>query len=382
MKSPIVMVTPFKTDYYREYANAFHSAGRLKKTLLWKRNGYPGIPEDKVELRPFMGKLAYGAAKLFGRDRGETFRFAMYPEFDRWAAKRVTPGDWVFSSYGYANECFRLARSHGGKTLLDGGNSHPQHFWDLLSSEYRKWNVRAHPVPPFHSKRSIQMMEHVDYVLAPSNFVAQSFLDKGFEEKQILKTFYPVNLPVFKPDPHDRPRDRPFTIVNTGSLSVRKGTPYLLEAFRIIHRAVPDVRFLLTTSVADSLKPIMAKYADLPIEWSPYLSAENLALRLQSADLFILPSLEEGLVRTAIQAMACGLPCVLTPNTGANDYIRESENGSIVPICDAQAIADAALTWWERIQNGHRVDVGNLHDELSPEAFQRRVVSMLGAIDP
>ena len=99
----------------------------------------------------------------------------------------------------------------------------------------------------------------------------------------------------------------------------------------------------------DDVKPVLSRYRDLPIEWSGYLSHDQLVGRLQSADIFVLPSLEEGLVRTACEAMACGLPAVLTPNTGANDFVRPGVNGEVVPIRDPQAIADAVLKWAEII---------------------------------
>lgn len=373
----ISMVTPFKTDYYREYANAFRESGKLRKSLLWTREGFPDIPPEQSDLLPVLGKASYAGTRLLGRDLGERFRFSLYPQFDRWAAGRLVPGDDVFSSYGYANECFRRAKSSGGRTFLDGGNSHPDNFWSLMTEEHSRWGYKKPPIPKRHYERSLRMMEDVDYVFAPSDFVAQSFASRGFSERQILKIFYPVNLSIFKPVDQERPKKRPFTIVNTGALSFRKGTPYLLEAFRMIHRQNPDTRFLLTKSISEQAKPFFDKYNDLPIEWSHYLSAPQLAERLRNADLFILPSLEEGLVRTAIQALACGLPCILTPNTGSSEYVEEGINGSIVPIRDPKAIADAALSWWVRIEKGYRMPVANLQNTLNIEAFRSKANELM-----
>ncbi|MCH1923037.1 hypothetical protein L9G15_26860, partial [Shewanella sp. A3A] len=78
------------------------------------------------------------------------------------------PGDHVLSSYGYANSCFRHARRHGGKTFLDGGNSHPENFWNLLTEEHRTWGCNYPPISRQHYRRALAMMEDVDYVLSPS----------------------------------------------------------------------------------------------------------------------------------------------------------------------------------------------------------------------
>jgi len=170
---------------------------------------------------------------------------------------------------------------------------------------------------------------------------------------------------------------RPFTIINTGSLSLRKGTPYLLEAFRMIRKQIPDARLLLTNAVSDSIKPILAKYSELPIEWAPYLPPAQLAERLRSADLFILPSLEEGLVRTALEAMACGLPVILTPNTGAAQYIEEGINGSVVPIHDPKAISAAALKWQEKLASGLTVSPAGISEKLTIAQLEQRLAQLL-----
>lgn len=372
-----VIAVPFRTDYYTNYARILEQAGMLRMGLMWTRNGFPGVPDERHQLFPLLGLLAYAAAKTLPPYPAESFRFALHPWFDSWAARKLQPGDHVISSYGYANRCFEKARSNGGLTFLDGGNSHPAHFWELIDEEHKRWNCPVPPIAPFQYRRALAMMEHVDYVLSPSHFVSNSFLERGFRQEQILKVFYPVDLSNFRPCTEERPTDRPFTIINTGGLSLRKGTPYLLEAFRLIHQRIPNTRFLLTEAVTASVKTIVAKYSDLPIEWAPYLPEKELGERLRSADLFILPSLEEGLVRTALQAIATGIPCVLTPNTGANDYIEEGANGSIVPIRDATAIADAACNWWERIREGQRIDTGDFASRLNIDQLSRLLPELL-----
>ena len=193
------------------------------------------------------------------------------------------------------------------------------------------------------------MLKDVDFVLSPSSFVTRSFLERGFEPERILRNVYPVDLTCFQPSKQERPKNRPLTIISTSSLSLRKGSPYLLEGFRIVRKSIPNARLLLTRVVEDSVKEILSKYSDLDIEWSPSLPHAQLANRLRSADIFVLPSLEEGLARTAIEALACGLPAIVTPNTGVNDWITSGQNGEDVPIRDSQAIAEAVFKWADRV---------------------------------
>jgi glycosyltransferase involved in cell wall biosynthesis len=410
------LVVPFRTDYYNAYAGALQRANLLRNCIMWTRRPMPGVPKDKNLLNPPLGLAAYVGAQCLPAYYAEAFRFSLYPLFDRWARTKLMPGDHIISSYAHANESFKWVRQHGGKTFLDGGNSHPDNFWEVLSEEHQRWACPYPPVPRFYYERARRMMEDVDYVLSPSNFVSQSFLDRGFKQNQIIPVIYPVDLTMFSPRidrgwrmangsprqlnlvadgegsgegsrvaraSEERLPPRPFTIINTGSLSLRKGTPYLLEAFRMIRKQLSDSRLLLTNAVSDSIKPILAKYSDLPIEWAPYLPPSQLAERLRSADLFILPSLEEGLVRTALEAMACGLPVILTPNTGTAQYVQEGVNGSVVPICEADAIAQQALWWREKLGSGYAVPVDNLSAQFSLERLDNMLMSGLAkALSP
>lgn len=233
-------------------------------------------------------------------------------------------------------------------------------------------------MPPYLYERCKANLEDTDYVLSPSSYVTNSFLARGFRPEQILKNVYPVDLSIFRPAENRRPKDRPLTIINTGSLSLRKGTPYLLEAFRAVNAKIPSARLLLTRNIENSLYQILPKYRDLPIEWSPGLSKPQLAERLRSADLFVLPSLEEGLVRTACEAMACGLPIIVTPHTGVNDFVRPGVSGEVVPIRDAAATADAILKWADRILTpGWQPKVMADLEPLSFEYFSREFIHQL-----
>ena len=347
MSSPgqFVVATP-QRSVCDHNARTLERAGWLRFLALGTRRGTAGVPPERTRLYPWIGLKSFVAARLFSAFAAESCRFSLLPQFDAWVKEQLAPGDHILSSYGYTNECFKFVRAHGGKTFVDAGNSHIDHYWEVISEEHRRWNCPTPPFSPFWLERAREMLaEHTDYVLSPSSYVTNSFLARGFKPEQILSNIYPVNLEQFSPSPVPRPRDRSLTLVNTGSLSLRKGTPYLLEAFRLIRQKHPTARLLLTRIIQDDVKPVLARNRDLPVEWSPPLPHAQLADRLRSADLFVLPSLEEGLVRTACEAMACGLPAILTPHTGANDFIQPDVNGEVVPIRDPRAIADAVFKW-------------------------------------
>ncbi len=375
-----VVATPNRTCA-DPFARALERADRLRFLALGTRRGISGVPPERTRLKPAVGLVAYAAARMLSNFAAESFRFRLHPWFDRWVCAQLLPGDHILSSYGYTNACFDFVRRHRGHTFLDAGNSHPEQFWSILTEELRRWNSPYTPVARHHYERSLAMLPLVDYVLAPSSFVAKSFLDRGFSPDRVLRNIYPVDLSCFVPLPEPRPTSRPLTVISTGRLSLRKGSPYLLEAFQLVLRKHPTAQLLLTRDIETSIRPILGLYRDLPIHWAPSLPHPRLAERLRSADVFVLPSLEDGYAVTLAEALACGLPVVTTPNTGASDLVEPGVNGEIVPIRDAKAMADAILNCRDRIQHGDIPQPSNLRERLSFETFENTFLAQLAALN-
>jgi glycosyltransferase involved in cell wall biosynthesis len=361
-------------------ARVLEREGRLRLLAMGTRRGAAGVSPEHTLLNPRIGLASYIAARLLPPFQAESLRYRLLPWFDHWVLKNLKPGDNIISSYAYANKCFDFVKQHGGKTFVDAGNSHVENFWNILNEEHRRWNCSYPPVALHWYQRARETLQKADFILSPSSYVTRSFLERGFKPEQILRNIYPVDLQVFRPSEVSRPKNRPLTVINTGSLSLRKGTPYLLEAFRLVLGSEPSARLLLTQSVREEVEPILKKNCDLPIEWSPGLPHAQLAERLRSADVFVLPSLEEGLVRTALEALACGLQVVLTPHCGANDFVAPGVNGEVVPIRDPGATAQAILKCWEKTRHGYKPPVGDLAQRLSFDTFAAEFLDQLRKI--
>lgn len=377
-QTPISVACPIRS-VCDHHAKVFAKIGRLQDHYLGTRRGVEGIPESRSRRFPLVGLLSFVVAKIMPR-YGESAKVACFPMFDAWVKNQIPAGTAVFSSYGYALETFRKIRKTGGINILDGGNSHFDHYWQVVSDEHARWGCHSPPFPRPWYERGLKTIELADWVFSPSSYVTQSFIDRGFPAERILHLPYPVDLGNFSPVPAIKITDSPLRVICTGGVSLRKGFPYLLEAMRII-RKERDAILMLSGTPHRSMRSIIAQYPDVPIDWAPYLNHQQLGERLKSGHVFALLSLEEGLARTALEAMTCGLPVVLTPNTGVSDFVIPGINGEVVPIRDPQAAAAAIIRCYERRIAGDAFVDQNLQRALSFETFEERLISHLKTID-
>src|SRR2546426_3460638 len=135
------------------------------------------------------------------------------------------------------------------------------------------------------------------------------------------------------------PREnRRFRVVFVGSCSIRKGIGYLLEALQPTIRQ-GAVEAWLIGGVTPEAKPVLKGHAGEFVHQG-VLPRAKLAEYLSRCDVMVLPSIEEGLALVQAQAMACGLPVIATPNTGAEELFTHGVEGFIVPIRDPKAVRE------------------------------------------
>ena len=158
---------PIRSVCYHQ-ARVFAKLGRLQGHYLGTRRGAAGIPEELTHKFPLVGLISYAAATTF-HYKSEAAKVAGFPLFDRWVKRQLPEGVGIFSSYGYTVQSFRKARSIGGMTFLDAGNSHPANFWSIVAEEHARWNVKVDPYPRNWNKWGLESVELTDWVFSPSS---------------------------------------------------------------------------------------------------------------------------------------------------------------------------------------------------------------------
>lgn len=174
-----------------------------------------------------------------------------------------------------------------------------------------------------------------------SRFTAQTLIERGIPAEHICVVPYGVDHTAFAQRRAAPRAERPFTVLYVGSLSQRKGLSYLLDAIRSLN--TKTIRLVLCgRGIVDAR--LIATYSDINVEVRIGLSRTELIRQAHSADMFVLPSLAEGFGHVILEAMSCGLPVLATPHTCAPDVIEHGKHGFIVPIRDAEAIAER-IAW-------------------------------------
>jgi len=173
-----------------------------------------------------------------------------------------------------------------------------------------------------------------DLILTPSTFVSNTFKKFGFTNTLSLN--FGINLDNFYPY-KEKQSKKTFDILFVGQLSVRKGLHYLINAFKKFDH--PNKRLHIVgveTEEIDFFKGLI-KFED-NIIFHGIKKGNDLRDMYNFADVFVLPSLEEGFAIVIKEALACGCPVIVSENTGAKEFVQENECGLVVPIKDSNSI--------------------------------------------
>lgn len=313
------------------------------------KRAFPEAPPERVRCVPAreIVRLGLRGSFLQGLLSSGERPFSVngvYRHFDGKVAERVHQMcvDGVYAYEGGALQTFRQARRKGVATLYELPSSHWHWEHRLLSEEAGRNPVFANLLPklkdsPGHMRWKDEELELADLVLVPSEHVRSTLLGVVPDERIRVVNYGapPVRTrPAVCGDPH-----RPLQVLFVGALSQRKGVGYLLDAIEML-----DSRIELTLvggRIADNPR---VDAACRRWRWFPSLSHSEVLERMLEADVLVLPSLAEGCALVVLEALACGLPVVVTPNTGALEFVCDGAEGFVVPICSADAIAERLRT--------------------------------------
>jgi alpha-maltose-1-phosphate synthase len=361
-----IVQTVFGVFHHFELARQLHQRGHLQRIYSswpWARVKREGLPRDMIETFPWI----HGPEMLMQR-------FGFHPvwlldqtgysnalAFDWWTSRRVAGGEAPDALIGISGSSLKTGQevqARGGRFICDRGSSHQRYQERIVADEYRRWGIER----PVSDIRDIVREEEIyavaDAITVPSSFAARSFVEEGLPAEKIRVIPYGVRLEKFVRC-GEPPAGR-FEVLFAGSVGLRKGVPYLLEAFAKVRH--PAKRLRMAGALNPDLKSVLGRLPQENVELLGAVSQERLAELMSTSHVMVLPSIEEGLALVQGQALACGCPVLASTNTGGEDLFSDGVEGFIVPVRDVEALR-------ERMQR--LADDSGLQQRMSEAALAR-----------
>lgn len=264
--------------------------------------------------------------------------------FDRLMALLIPRGtEIVIAMQGTALATLRRARRLGARTVVVANTPYPPAQLQIISDERRRLGL---PAPPglkadirLHRRIHRELAE-ADLVLANSDYTRRDLIHHGLPSTKIVTTELGVDLSRFAPQRRAQ-RHSVACVLYVGSIQPRKGVIHLARAVDALRGDGVSCELDVYGPTADPrYVRLLAPYAaNGVLRLRGAVSRDALPEVYASGDVFAFPTLSDGFGLVAYEAMACGLPVVVTDRCGA--AIQDGVNGIVVPHGDATALRDA-----------------------------------------
>lgn len=247
--------------------------------------------------------------------------------FDRKVASQLEEPEGVFVGFvGKTLHSFVKAKRLGfGKLELIATNSHVNNLSRLHERAKRDTGINDSWLNEVQRRKTIKEYELADVIRVHSEYVWQTFVEEGVAEQKLERMHLTVH-PRFKP-PLNRSQDGVFRVVYVGRVEATKGIPLLIEAFS--HLSVRNAELIL---VGGWSTRAMRRYIEMKMEQDSRirLAPGDPVPILHQADVFVHPSYEDGFAYAPFEALSCGVPVIVTEDTGMKEHIEEGVNGFVV----------------------------------------------------
>lgn len=163
----------------------------------------------------------------------------------------------------------------------------------------------------------------------------------GLDPERVKVMYNPVRVPAEVPN---RETSLPIKLIFLGNIGLRKGAFDLIKAFARLPET-EKANSLLVMAGDGEVTAAQELVASLnlvdKIVFPGWIDTEQRDRLLAEADVFILPSYNEGLPLSMLEAMAWELPAIVTPVGGVAEVVTDGENGLLVEPGNVQQLSDA-----------------------------------------
>jgi len=295
--------------------------------------------------------------------------------FGSWVSQLKLPEHDIFCGYCYSSlEALRAEKARGLFTILiqmDAAEVHER----LAQQEMEKWPQYASPVhstPRAYFDRAKAEWDIADVIIANSEWTRSALLEQGVPSQKIavLPMMYTPPDPSATTSIDTIP---PLRVLWVATVDIAKGIQYLVEAARALEGE--PVEFTVAGHIAIKSEAVAAAPGN--IRWLGQVPRSEVKALYRSHHIYVLPTISDGFAITQLEALAHGLPVIITPNCAR--VVQDGETGFVVPPFSAEALTEAISRFVHDPGLAARmsprcVEVAN---NYSLEAYASRLISII-----
>lgn len=303
---------------------------------------FPGVQSrpvaSTIRVEP---TLARGRLRVPYRLIGSMRAIALHDAVVAWRLKRLAGRIDVVHAWPLgALRTLKVARELGIPAVLERPNANTRFAYYVVRQECNRLGISLPPGHEHAYNPEVLRIEEEEYQLAdgllcPSDFVRQTFLDRGFAPSKLLRHQYGFDDRTYFPVSEPRDASQGITMIFAGGCAPRKGLHYALEAwlrspgrecgtFLIAGAFVPGYAEKLSSMLSHPSVRVLGHRNDIPE-------------LMRKCDLLVLPSIEEGSALVTHEARGSG--CVLLVSEAAGAICEHLKTGFVHRVGDVETLA-------------------------------------------
>ncbi len=304
------------------------------------QNGWPVqvLTRKTAELPPKEKRNGFEIIRpaTFGPGKLKTISFVLGSIFHLWKVRRQFEIVHAHLAFGPAFAGVIVAHLLNKKVIVKLGNSGK--FGDIYASQQTSRG----------RLRLAVLRKWADLVIALDSTMEAEALAAGFAKNRVRRMFNGIEAEHFAPTQPDATakarlglQDK-IVLLYMGRFAPQKSLPTLLMALAKAKVDCPQLHLLLLGDGPE--KPAletMAKELGISTQVTFVETQADVCPYLNAADMFVLPSLAEGISNALLEAMAAGLACLTTPTGGSPEVLEQGQCGLLLPAEDPDSWAKA-----------------------------------------
>jgi glycosyltransferase involved in cell wall biosynthesis len=301
------------------------------------------VYDEVVDIPPSRARIhlvAPAVNRLFARHLPELIvgpiQYETYRIFDRWVARLILRNrfDAVVAYENSAVHTFLAAKKTGTKCILDAASLHhadqDRYYQNGLPSRYKARVDRL---------KDIEIAQ-ADCIFVTSEFAMKSYATNLEGKKNIKVIPLGVDVDHFSPgNDKDYGNKSPLNFIFIGSATAKKGFVDILDCMETLLAEGHSFKLNVIGVVDQSLLAKRKQLRDNIVEFG-MIGHRDLPSILRDSDCLLLPSRFDSFGMVVAEAMACGVPVIVSDMVGAKQLVEEARNGFVVPVGRIDALAD------------------------------------------